>query len=104
MRRRIGALVVTVVSCVGLAGGATANAETRAANGTVLVFEHELAPTTRYENPSGCVKLPAAAHLLANRTDSEVRIYADPFCLTPSLTVLPGHGTHVPPATGSFSV
>lgn len=104
MRRGIRALVVTVAGCACLAGGVTASADAHAASGTVLVFEHEFVPTTRYENPSGCNALPAAAHLLANRTDSDVKLYADPFCMTFSMVVPPGHGAHVPPVTGSFSV
>ncbi|WP_433869047.1 hypothetical protein [Saccharopolyspora sp. CA-218241] len=79
------------------AGAATAS------TGEVAVFETELQPLTSYANPTGCHKLPMAAHVLVNQTDQPVRIYGDPFCLTPSLTVQPGHGSHVAPGSGSFS-
>ncbi|MFV0138030.1 hypothetical protein ACLGIH_33495 [Streptomyces sp. HMX87] len=65
----------------------------------------ETVPLTVYPDPApGCYKLPVAAHVLTNRTDAPVRIHADPFCLTPGLTVEPGHGSHVAPGSGSFSV
>lgn len=81
-------------------GGGTASAAT----GDITVFETELQPLTTYENPEGCHKLPAFAHVLTNRTDKPVKVYGDPFCLTPALTVQPGHGSHVAPGSGSFSV
>ncbi|MBE9373689.1 hypothetical protein IQ251_04410 [Saccharopolyspora sp. HNM0983] len=74
-----------------------------AASGHVAVFETEVQPLTTYESPSGCEKLPPAAHVLTNETDRPVRIYADPFCVTPGLEVQPGHGSHVAPGSGSFS-
>ena len=73
-----------------------------AATGEVTVFELETVPLTVWTNPVGCVKLPLAAHVLTNQTDGPVRIYADPFCLTPSLTVEPDHGSPVAPGSGSF--
>ncbi|MGW3467627.1 hypothetical protein ACWDKQ_03980 [Saccharopolyspora sp. NPDC000995] len=75
-----------------------------AATGQVTVFETEAQPLTTYENPDGCYKLPLAAHVLNNQTDKPVRIYGDPFCMTPSLTVEPGRGSHVAPGSGSFSL
>jgi hypothetical protein len=105
MCRGIRALVVAVVCGAGLAAGATANASAdAAASGAVLVFQHELTATTRYVNPKGCTKLPLAAHLLVNTTDKDVKLYADPLCLTYSMVVPPGYGAHIPPVTGSFSV
>jgi hypothetical protein len=94
-----------MVACAGMAIGATtpANAEV-AANGTVLVFRQEFVDTERYVDPSGCTKLPVDAHVLANLTDSDVTIYGDPLCLTFSMVVPPGSGTHTPPIAGSFSV
>ncbi|GAA1973759.1 hypothetical protein [Amycolatopsis minnesotensis] len=74
-----------------------------AATGKVIVFEVEITSLTTYDNPSGCKKLPPLAHVLVNETDSPVKIYGDPFCLSPSLTVRPGYGSHVAPASGSFS-
>ncbi|MEV7098789.1 hypothetical protein AB0M80_38750 [Amycolatopsis sp. NPDC051045] len=57
-----------------------------------------------WENPEGCQKLPAPAHVLVNETDAVVNIYGDPLCMTPNLSVEPGYGAHVAPETGSFSV
>jgi hypothetical protein len=74
-----------------------------AASGRVVVFETEVQELSTYDDPSGCTKLPAAAHVLLNLTDEPVKTYGDPLCLVPSLTVEPGYGAHVPPATGSFS-
>ncbi|QUH06319.1 hypothetical protein HUO13_28460 [Saccharopolyspora erythraea] len=75
-----------------------------AATEQVTVFETEAQPLTTYENPDGCYKLPPAAHVLNNQTNEPVRIYGDPLCLGPSMTVEPGHGSHVAPGSGSFSV
>ncbi|MFR9728447.1 hypothetical protein ACL03H_04395 [Saccharopolyspora sp. MS10] len=74
-----------------------------AATGEVLVFSTEFERVTTYDSPSGCTKAPPTAHVLINNTDAPVRIYGDPVCLTPSLTVAPGYGAHIPPGTGSFS-
>ncbi|GAB2773470.1 hypothetical protein [Amycolatopsis magusensis] len=74
-----------------------------AASGRVMVFETEFTELTVYQDPTGCHKLPAAAHVLVNDTDGTVRIYGDPLCLTPSLEVAPNHGSHVAPGSGSFS-
>lgn len=105
MGRGIRTLVVAVVCGAGLAAGTTANADTGArATGAVLVFQHELTATTRYEDPQGCTKLPVASHLLVNTTDKDVKLYADPLCLTYSMVVPPGYGSHIPPVTGTFSV
>ncbi|GLZ31832.1 hypothetical protein Lesp02_40200 [Lentzea sp. NBRC 105346] len=76
----------------------------QAAAGRVVVFETELQKLTVYRNPSGCTKLPLASHVLMNLTNDDVTTYADPFCLTPGLTVAPDHGTHIAPGTGSFRV
>lgn len=74
-----------------------------ASTGTVTVFSTEFQQVNTWENPSGCHLLPLGAHVLINQTDQPVSIYADPFCATPSLTVQPGYGSHVPPQVGSFS-
>lgn len=74
-----------------------------AATGQVTVFETEVQELTTYDDPSGCQKLPPAAHVLNNKTDEPVRIYGDPLCVGPSLVVQPGHGSHVAPGSGSFS-
>lgn len=99
--RRVGS-VFAVLAAAALST-AVATTPAAAAEGQVVVFETELHPLTTHENPAGCVKLPPAAHVLINRTDAPVRVYGDPFCLTPGLTVQPGHGSHVPPGSGSFS-
>ncbi|MYU20749.1 hypothetical protein [Streptomyces sp. SID8352] len=100
MRRSfITCVLLAAVAGVGLAAGPAA-----AADGEVTVFQTELQPLTVYKDPAGCQKLPAAAHVLNNTTDRPVRIYGDPFCLGPSLVVPPGHGSHVAPGSGSFSV
>ncbi|UNS99845.1 hypothetical protein MMF93_27885 [Streptomyces tubbatahanensis] len=67
------------------------------------MFSTEFQPLTHYENPEGCHKLPLDAHVLNNNTDQPVKVYGDPFCVTPGLTVQPGHGSHVAPGSGSFS-
>lgn len=86
-----------------LAGTAASGTAAAAEPGEVVVFGTELAPLTVYEEPYGCHKLPADAHVLTNRTDRPVTVYADPLCLTPGLTVQPGYGAHVAPGSGSFS-
>ena len=69
----------------------------------VTVFQTELQSLKTFENPSGCHQLPPGSHVLANQTDEPVRIYGDPFCVGPSVTIPPGHGSHVAPGSGSFS-
>lgn len=86
-----------------LAASATAGTAVAAEEGDVVVFRTELSPLTVYHAPDGCQKLPSDAHVLANRTDRPVTVYADPFCLTPGLIVKPGYGSHVAPGSGSFS-
>ncbi|MFI7112117.1 hypothetical protein ACIBK9_37810 [Nonomuraea sp. NPDC050227] len=80
-----------------------AAAPARAATGQVVVFQVETLPLEVYNDPRGCTKLPLAAHVLNNQTDQVVRIYGDPFCFGSSVTVRPGHGSHVPAGSGSFS-
>ncbi|MEZ7006295.1 hypothetical protein VM636_04330 [Streptomyces sp. SCSIO 75703] len=100
MRRSvITCALLAAVAWVGLTPGPAA----AAAEGEVTVFQTELQPLTVYRDPAGCHKLPAAAHVLNNATDGPVRIYGDPFCLGPSVTVPPGYGAHVAPGSGSFS-
>ncbi|GAA3359448.1 hypothetical protein [Saccharopolyspora gregorii] len=86
-----------------LATALPAGTATAATSGRVLVFSTEVEPVQTYEAPSGCTKAPPTAHVLINETDGPVRVHGDPFCLSPSLVVPPGHGAHVPPGTGSFS-
>jgi hypothetical protein len=75
-----------------------------AAQGQVVVFSTENAPLDKYDDPSGCNRLPDAAHVLDNLTDKPVTIYGDPQCLSPGAVVDPGYGSHVPAGSGSFSV
>ncbi|GAB3439319.1 hypothetical protein [Actinophytocola sediminis] len=102
VRSILGAAAVAAL-LTGGAGMARAESDDARATGSVLVFEHELASTTRFDDPTGCVKLPPTAHLLTNLTDADIRVYADPFCLTPSLVVPPGTGAHLAPLSASFS-
>jgi hypothetical protein len=74
------------------------------ATGQVVVFSTEFQPLGIYTDPTGCTKLPIAAHSLDNQTDAEVVVYADPFCLAPGITVKPGYGAHPSPGSGSFAV
>jgi hypothetical protein len=86
-----------------LAASAATGTAAAAEHGDVVVFTTEATPLTVYRDPQGCQKLPPDAHVLTNHTDRPVTVYADPFCLTPGLTVEPGYGSHVVPGSGSFS-
>ncbi|GAB2670055.1 hypothetical protein GCM10027271_32770 [Saccharopolyspora gloriosae] len=94
-------LLVAATAAI-LAAGFPAATAAAASSGQVLIFSTELEPVTTYDTPNGCYRAPLTAHVLINETDSPVRIYGDPFCMTASLVVAPGHGAHVPPGTGSF--
>ncbi|GGY50441.1 hypothetical protein [Streptomyces omiyaensis] len=98
MRRSLVTLVLASGAALGLL-----QAPALAAEGTVTVFETEAHPLSVYENPRGCHKLPAAAHVLTNATNGPVRVHGDPFCLGPAFVVAPGHGSHVVAGSGSFS-
>lgn len=82
---------------------AASSAPTPAAEGTVTIFSHEFAPLTVHENPKGCTLILPTAHVLINQTNTPIRVYGDPLCLTPSITVTPGFGFHVSPGSGSFA-
>lgn len=99
-----GVPLAAACAVLGLAGPAQAAPAQDASTGQVVVFSTEFQPLDVYENPEGCHKLPLAGHVLSNMTDKPVKVYGDPFCMTPSLHVPPGHGSHVPPMSGSFSV
>ncbi|MEW2620527.1 hypothetical protein [Streptomyces sp. NPDC048106] len=101
MRRTRIALLAAASALIAVS--ATAGTAHAAEEGDVVVFRTELSPLTVYHDPYGCQKLPLDAHVLTNRTDRPVTVYGDPFCLTPGLVVLPGHGSHVAPGSGSFS-
>ncbi|MEU5849146.1 hypothetical protein [Saccharopolyspora shandongensis] len=98
LSRSVSMLLPASALAMGLSAGSAA-----AANGEVVVFETEAQQLTTYAAPQGCEKLPLAAHVLVNNTDGPVRIYGDPLCMGPSVTVLPGYGSHVAPGSGSFS-
>ncbi|GGT33772.1 hypothetical protein ACFFV7_49140 [Nonomuraea spiralis] len=88
---------------VGMAVTLTAAAlPAQAATGQVVVFSTEFQPLDVYDNPTRCTKLPLAAHTLNNQTDGDVTLYGDPMCMRAVVTVRPGHGSHVPPMSGSF--
>ncbi|MFD1146195.1 hypothetical protein [Saccharothrix hoggarensis] len=74
----------------------------QAATGKVVVFSVEAVPLENYDNPVGCRRLPAGAHVLANLTDGDVTIFGDPLCVSPLVTVEPGYGTHVPTFGAAF--
>jgi opacity protein-like surface antigen len=95
-----GAAVIAVATT--LAAAAPAVAES--APGKVIVFSTEVTEVTVWEDPTDCVKLPVDAHVLINQTDKDVKVYGDPFCTSPGLTVAPGFGSHVAPGSGAFSV
>lgn len=99
--RRLAAVLVAVVS--GLTASILNGIPAEAAIGDVTVFSTELQPLDVYHDPVGCRKLPPAAHVLVNQSSDDVRVYLDPFCLTPNLTVRPGYGSHVVPGSGSFA-
>lgn len=99
--RRLSTLIALGVAGLLMATTAT---PAQAATGQVVVFSTELTPLKVYENPSGCYSFPLFAHVLNNQTDRTVQVHADPFCATPGLPVLPGHGMHVPEGYGKFSV
>lgn len=101
--RSVFGVVATAVLLCGVATTAQAEPEGARAEGAVLVFKNELSPSQRYDNPSGCTKLAPDSHLLTNLTDSRIRVYGDPFCLTPSLVVAPGTGAHIQTPISSFS-
>lgn len=100
-RTRLAALTLVVASTT---AQLLAPAPALAATGQVVVFQLEPIPLEIYNDPSGCMKLPMAAHVLDNQTDKVVRVYGDPFCFGPSLAVRPGYGSHVQPGSGSFAV
>lgn len=60
-------------------------------------------PLKVYSDPQGCQQLPTVSHVLVDETSRTVRLYADPFCLTPGLPVSPGYGAHTGQFSGSFS-
>jgi hypothetical protein len=99
--RRLATVLVAVVS--GLAVSILTGIPAQATTGDVTVFSTELQPLDVYHDPVGCLKLPPAAHVLVNQSSGDVQVYLDPLCLTPSLTVHPGFGSHVAPGSGSFS-
>lgn len=99
--RKFTAVLLAVAS--GLTAAILTAVPAQAATGDVTVFSTEFQPLAVYHDPTGCIKLPALAHVLVNQSSGDVRIYADPLCLTPSLTIHPGYGSHVAPGSGSFS-
>ncbi|MGW5263485.1 hypothetical protein ACWEQG_21150 [Microbispora sp. NPDC004025] len=96
--------LVTLAAGCALAGLLGTAMPAHAATGQVVVFSTEHQPLDIYTDPTGCYKLRITAHSLDNQTDAPVAVYADPFCLTPGITVQPGYGAHLTPGSGSFSV
>ncbi|MYV71275.1 hypothetical protein GT043_36185 [Streptomyces sp. SID2131] len=98
---RVRAVLISLVAAGSMLG--TAAPALADAVGEVVVFSTEAQPLDVYRDPAGCQRLPTVAHVLTNRTDKPVKVYGNPFCLGPSLTVQPGYGTHVPGGARSFS-
>ncbi|WP_410586203.1 hypothetical protein [Amycolatopsis sp. lyj-23] len=103
MKKVLASGAVIVFFALVFAVGPSASADP-ADGGRVVVFSTEAQALDKWDDPAGCQRLPAAAHVLVNETDEVVNTYVDPFCATPSVAVQPGYGTHVAPGTGSFSV
>jgi hypothetical protein len=103
MKKLLASGAVIMFCVLSIAAESVASADPGAATGRVVVFSTELQELDIRENPEGCQKLPAAAHVLINETDEVVNTYGDPLCMTPGLSVQPGYGAHVAPGTGSFS-
>lgn len=97
-------MIVSAFAAAAVIGFAAAPASAAEGVNEVVVFSHEIAPLSVYEDPQGCHAMPVGAHQLNNRTDKTVTVYQDPLCLVPQMQVQPGYGTHVTPVTGSFSV
>ncbi|MEU3711883.1 hypothetical protein [Streptomyces catenulae] len=97
------AITVCLVAAAATLGSAVPASATEPASGEVVVFSTEAQPLDVYRDPEGCRQLPTLAHVLANRTDHPVKVYGNPFCVGPSVAVLPDHGIHVPGGAGSFS-
>ena len=95
-----GAAIVACASAVAAGTAADAAPPTR----RITVFSTEVTELTTWDDPTGCQTLPVGAHVLINQSDKTVNTYGDPLCLTPSLAVAPGYGTHVAPSAGSFAV
>ncbi|GAA2786719.1 hypothetical protein [Crossiella cryophila] len=90
-----------------LAAGAalTGTAQATPAIGEVIVYTVDTLPVVVFDNPTGCKKIPLGAHVLINRTNRPVEIYANPMCLpVPILILEEDTGAHAPPAAGSFRV
>jgi hypothetical protein len=104
VKRVLSCLVValSLSSVIAFPAAAASAPAPAAAEGKVTIFSHELAPLIVHEDPTGCTLILPTAHVLINQTDTTIRIYADPLCLSPSLTVPPGYGFHVSPSSGSF--
>ncbi|MEU1880802.1 hypothetical protein ABZ470_26145 [Streptosporangium sp. NPDC020072] len=102
MRSRYRTAAVAAVAAMALSLMGTA-APAQAATGQVVVFSSEFQPLTIYTDPTGCHKLPIAAHSVNNQTDTAIKVYADPLCLIQEVaTIRPGYGARVQPGTGSF--
>jgi hypothetical protein len=103
MRRIALSALLAAATLVGVAA-----APAQAATGQVVVYTTQFRPLDIYENPRGCNKLPLDTHVVLNKTDSPIKVYADPFCVVPITedpttvgTLEPNHGTHASGA-GSF--
>ncbi|GAA3162780.1 MULTISPECIES: hypothetical protein [Streptomyces] len=97
------AITVCLVAAAATLGLAVPASAAEPESGEVVVFSTEVQPLHVYRDPQGCQQLPLTAHVLSNLTDHPVKVYGNPFCVGPSVSVPPGHGVHVPGGAGSFS-
>ena len=102
-------LLASGLLATGIAGSAGAQAPVaKQGQEQVLVFIlDKFVPVTKFEDPSGCYRLPAGTHVVINDTSREIEIHASPDCgqsaPAPGVPLKPGYGAHELPAFGSFS-
>lgn len=103
--RRFAAAVFGVLAV--FAGTVPLSPPANAAVGEVVVYIAEIAELVVYDNPKGCYDLPVGGHVITNRTNRHIEIFAVADCgggfPTPPILVLgENHGSHVPPSALSF--
>jgi hypothetical protein len=108
------AKVVTALTAAALTVVAPlhANAQPPATEAKVIVFVAEGSEPSgagtrlrEYVPSATCQAFPPGAHVIANDSGKRLRLYGDPFCVTPTPPpfnfISPGYGAHVSP-TGGF--
>jgi hypothetical protein len=95
IRKLLTVLGVTCALAVTVGGAASAAEPKPASTGKIIIFSTEFQPLDQYKDPSGCLQMPALAHIIVNLTDRDVTAYGFPGCVGPSIfTVKPGFGIH----------